>query len=86
MRAALVHVLQNARKHCIPLAAGSVDARSSPACFDGWATQVDASVVGKPPDDDGSPLAAPTTWLLRVGWRTRGGGPLRCDELPAAVR
>ena len=86
VRSVLVYVLQNARKHAVPLAEGTVDPCSSSAYFNGWATEVDATVVGKPPDADESPLAEPTTWLLRVGWRERGGGPIRVAELPAAAR
>ena len=88
VRAALVYVFQNARKHGLPLAPGSIDPYSSAAWFEGWASRVEKAVVGWPPDDDDDelPLAAPTTWLLRSGWRLRGGGPLRVDELPAAAR
>lgn len=62
----LLYVLQNARKH------GSqhegIDLRSSGRWFDGW------SDAPPPPVDPNAPrpIAAPRSWLLRVGWRRHG--------------
>ena len=86
VRAALVYVLQNARKHGLPLAPRTVDPCSSAAYFNGWSERVEAAVRGKPPDAEESPLSEPSTWLLRVGWRERGGGRIDLGELPAAAR
>jgi len=33
-------------------------------------------------DGVGAPVTAPKTWLAQAGWRTRGGGAVRLDELP----
>src|SRR3989454_4719395 len=63
MRAALVYVLQNWRKH-VPDARG-LDARSSAAWFTGWRSTV-AAIAGAPP------VVAARTWLARVGWRRHG--------------
>jgi hypothetical protein len=86
----MAYVLCNQRHHgyeqMISYPRGHLDPRSSARWFDGW-------VGGRPPpwregdddeEEDGMPLvAAPTTWLLRVGWRERGGGPISPDFIPA---
>jgi REP element-mobilizing transposase RayT len=79
-RAALVYVLQNARKHLtahgIRLQADFVDVEfSSAEWFDGWAEH--------PPPSTRPPLVGKAgTWLLDRGWRERGGGPIRRAEMP----
>jgi REP element-mobilizing transposase RayT len=63
VRAALVYVLNNARKHGIHLA--STDPFSSGPWFDGWRTRVRGTRRARPG-------VAPRSWLLRAGWRRRG--------------
>ena len=71
VRAALVYVIQNFRKH-IRTAFG-LDPYSSARWFTGWSTPV-------PPVDKASPVVAARTWLGRVGWRR--AGPIHPDESP----
>ncbi len=70
VRHALQYVLLNARKHAAErgeiLASDWIDRRSTAACFDGW-LEPPSVVCAK---DFG--IAAPKTWLLRVGWREHG--------------
>jgi REP element-mobilizing transposase RayT len=61
VRNALVHVLQNARKHGACLT--GVDACSSGVWFDGWR---DRAPRGP------SPIARARSWLLTRGWRRAG--------------
>jgi REP element-mobilizing transposase RayT len=73
VRNALVYVLNNARKHGV-LGAG-VDAFSSGPWFDGW--RLDESPQQRRVRDRcqlarASPTATAHTWLLRIGWRSRG--------------
>lgn len=75
-RAALVYILRNECKHTG--APPGIDECSSAPWFDGW--QRPPPVPLQP-----SPVRAPETWLARVGW-LRAGGPIRCDEAPAAAR
>ena len=81
VRAALVYVLANARKHLAPLGkklpADWIDQEfSSAPWFDGWSD-------ARPPRAGPAPVASSRTWLLSTGWRLRGGGPLRPGECPA---
>jgi hypothetical protein len=64
VRAALVYVLQNARRHGIQLA--SIDPFSSGAWFDGWRTKLEFA-NGLPPI-----VVSPRTWLLVEGWLRHG--------------
>ena len=75
VRTGLVYVLLNFRKHLH--AGGGVDPRSSGRWFDGW------SGPTNPPG--ASPLAAPRTWLITVGWR-RAGGSIDATALPGRAR
>jgi hypothetical protein len=81
VRRALVYVLNNSRKHFAHrghrLSPGWMDEYASGPWFDGWATPV-RGPAGSPP------VTPPATWLLTVGWRERGGGPIRRDEMPVA--
>jgi len=80
VRAALVYVLNNFRKHTrygTP-APHAIDPFSSGAAFDGW-TEPPAPPLDRPP------TSAPTTWLLSIGWR-RAGGPIERKERPRAER
>jgi REP element-mobilizing transposase RayT len=67
VRHALAYVLCNGRKHGHAQASGWLDPCSSAASFDGWSRSL-ARASSAP----GPKLAAPETWLLRIGWR-RGG-------------
>lgn len=73
VRRGIVYVLLNHRKHL--KAAPSIDPRSSGAWFDGWRT-------APPPRTDAAPVARPTTWLAREGWR-RAGGAIVWTEAPS---
>ena len=71
VRNALVYVMLNARKHAAALGrevlkhVTSVDPASSGRWFIGWTRAL-------PPSQDEPAVAAPRTWLLRVGWRRHG--------------
>ena len=85
IRAAIVYVLQNGRRHLLQRGIrllDRVDTYSSAAWFDGW-RGVDRRVLRAAragPD----PVASARTWLLARGWRRWGlvGG----QELPAGSR
>jgi hypothetical protein len=70
VRHALAYVLLNARRHLAKMGRridprARVDPASSGRWFDGWRMPVPAA-------RDSPSVAAPVSWLLRVGWR-RGG-------------
>lgn len=71
VRNALAYVLLNARKHWVQRTGTAppvrIDQASSGAWFDGWSRGLQPFLPGEPP-----PVAAPHTWLLRVGWRRHG--------------
>jgi REP element-mobilizing transposase RayT len=73
VRNCLVYVMRNGRKHGETAAA--VDPFSSGAWFDGFAEHGRLRT-------DAAPVHEPATWLLRIGWSVRGGGPIRADESP----
>lgn len=75
VRNCLLYVMRNGRKHGATTAA--VDPCSSGAWFDGFAEH-------GPLRTDLAPVQRPKSWLLRIGWRERGGGPLRAHESPAS--
>ena len=75
VRAALVYVLQNPRRHGVRLTRG-VDQFASGLWFDGWRG---ALSVRKLPH---RPVAVARTWLLAKGWRRRG--LLAFGEAPVA--
>jgi REP element-mobilizing transposase RayT len=83
VRAALAYVMLNARKHAAALGlrwlreVTSVDPASSGRWFAGWARAL-------PPPRDEPAVAAPRTWLLRVGWRRHG--LIDPSEIPGARR
>jgi len=83
VRRALVYVLCNGRKHLARLghrlSPGWIDEYASGAWFSGW------DVPPRAPAGD-PPVAPPKTWLLAAGWRERGGGPIRRDEMPVDGR
>jgi len=69
VRAALVYVLHNARRHSVPIT--GIDPLSSGAVFDGWS---DAGTRTAPPHEMYARygVSPPTTWLARYGWRKHG--------------
>jgi REP element-mobilizing transposase RayT len=79
VRNALAYVLLNARRHFAKRSGGRrppvrLDAASSARWFDGW-KQAWRSRLEPPGDEPGNKrreVAAPHTWLLRVGWRRHG--------------
>ena len=78
VRAALVYVLNNFRKHTrygTP-APDAIDPFSSGPIFDGWRDPA-------PPTSDPPPTSAAAGWLLTAGWR-KGGGPIARNETPRA--
>lgn len=79
VRHAIAYVPCNGRKHGHAPGRRWLDPCSSAAAFDGW--------EGAPRREPGHrlPVAAPRTWLLRVGWR-RGGGAIWIDHDPAPRR
>ena len=76
VRNALAYLLLNARKHAARVKrALSIDPASSGRWFDGWTRRTEIGVLPR-----AAPVAPPRSWLLAVGWRTRG---LRDpDEVP----
>jgi hypothetical protein len=58
---------------------GLLDPCSSGPWFTGWSHALDPPV-------EPSPVEAPATWVLRKGWSTLGGGPIRLGEVPRALR
>jgi hypothetical protein len=83
-RFALRYVLLNARKHergSSRVPAGFVDGRSSAPWFDGWSRPRELAFVAEVADFGGeTPVVAPRTWLLRVGFKR--AGPLDPDDEP----
>jgi hypothetical protein len=86
VRRVLAYVLLNARRHAARAArALGIDPASSGRWFDGWCRRLRAA-------RGCAPIAAPRTWLLRVGWRRHGlidpdetpGRPV-VHDLPEAV-
>ena len=83
VRYVLAYVLLNARKHAAALGrkvmkrVTSVDPASSGRWFKDWARAL-------PPAPDEPAVAAPRTWLLRVGWRRHG--LIDPSEIPGARR
>jgi REP element-mobilizing transposase RayT len=78
VRNAIAYVLQNVRKHLAQVGArlprrGLVDSASSGRWFSGWCEAL-------PRAHDPPAVAAPRSWLLRVGWRR--WGLLALDEVP----
>jgi len=69
VRAALVYVLHNARRHSVPIT--GIDPLSSGAVFDGW---IDTGTRTEPPHEMYARygVSPPTTWLAMYGWRKHG--------------
>jgi len=85
VRNALVYLFANHLKHG-EYDAGLVDPCSSAAWFTGWALTAHALHALGPPPSEPSPVQLATTWVLREGWLTKGGGPIRLGEVPRALR
>jgi REP element-mobilizing transposase RayT len=66
VRRALLYVLRNHEHHAHIARAPSMDPLSSASYFDGF-SQVDPTHRSRD-----SPVAEPSTWLLRIGWRRHG--------------
>jgi REP element-mobilizing transposase RayT len=84
VRHALRYVLQNRKHHDAEKRFSKTwfDPHSSAAWFDGWATQLRASMLWQQELlDMARPTAKATTWLLSTGWKRLG--LLRLDEAPA---
>ncbi len=83
VRNALAYILLNARKHWAQRTGSAppvrLDEASSGAWFVGWSRRLQPLLAQDPP-----PVAAPHTWLLRVGWRRHG--LLDPSEVPGASR
>lgn len=81
VRNALAYVLLNARKHWLQRTGTPppvrLDEASSAAWFDGWTRSVQPLAPREPP-----PIAAPRSWLLRIGWQRHG--LLDPAEMPGA--
>lgn len=78
VRNVLVYVLSNHLKHG-EVDVGLLDPCSSGPWFTGW-----VEALERPPDP--CPVVAATTWVLRGGWITRGGGRIRLGVVPRALR
>jgi putative transposase len=76
VRAALVYVLLNFRKHL--RARPGIDGCSSGLWFTGWSQPATEPAGARP-------VCHPRTWLAAIGWR-RGGGPIDIAESPALLR
>jgi putative transposase len=71
VRRALAYVLLNGRRHTKRPKPGAVsDPASSGRWFDGWSRKPRVRLAHAPPANPA--VAAPHTWLLRVGWRRHG--------------
>ena len=73
--------MNNGRRHRVRerwrLCRGRVDPCSSAEAFDGWSAPIERVRIRPPP------VVPPKLWLLRVGWRQRGGGRIAPDYVPA---
>jgi hypothetical protein len=75
VRAGIVYVLMNHRKHAPPgRQPAALDAYSSAAWFDGWSSRASPYVVRLRAHlpSRAIPVVRPRTWLGRRGWRRQG--------------
>jgi len=77
VRAAIVYVLMNAKKHLRRAAKDAIDELSSAPWFDGFRP---GDAAPCPPLDE-PPVVLARTWLGAIGWRRCG--LVRIDEAPA---
>jgi putative transposase len=87
-RNALSYVMNNWRKHAEDrndvTRRWDVDWYSSGAMFEGWKEHGRAGFArGRPPGLEPVLVGAPTTWLLRKGWKLHGA--ISCREEPSVV-
>jgi putative transposase len=83
VRNTLRYVLLN-RKHHAPakrVYTGWIDPYSSGVWFRGWQAPIRMNAFNRELARLDAPTKAPTTWLLRIGWRR--AGPLSYDDRPA---
>ena len=78
VRNALVYVIANHLKHG-EYDVGLLDPCSSGPWFTGWSHALE-------PPAETSPVQPAATWVLRKGWSTLGGGPIRLGEVPRSPR
>jgi len=74
VRAGIVYVLMNHKKHAGAARFRRLDRFSSAAWFEGFAPRAGPIAItlrDRLPSET-IPIARPRTWLLRAGWRTRG--------------
>jgi len=74
VRAGIVYVLMNHKKHAGDTRVARLDAYSSAAWFDGFISRASTLVItlrDRLPTET-IPVVRPRTWLLREGWRRRG--------------
>jgi hypothetical protein len=87
VRAGIVYVLMNHKKHAAPASMPPpLDAYSSAAWFDGWAARAGPYVVRlreRLPSET-IPVVKPRTWLGRRGWKR--WGLVDPAEKPASAR
>lgn len=90
VRAALVYVLQNGRKHGV-VAPTAFDPCSSVAYLvvgftpEGDRARRELAARQRAGPIDRAPVSPPSTWLARIGWIVRGGGLLDPRESPRAA-
>jgi putative transposase len=72
-RNALVYVMHNALRHGEAVPKG-IDIYSSAWYFDGWRSERWRRGLDPPDNPGGPPVARARTWMLKIGWRARGGG------------
>jgi putative transposase len=80
VRNALVHVLQNHKKHAPAKLCSVLDPLSSAEWFDGFVEPIPQSFRGVGPPS----VARARTWLLRTGWHRHG--LIRVSEAPRSGR
>ena len=85
-RNALAYVLNNWRRHQEhrnhDARGWLLDRYSSAIRFRGWAELPDGHTWGVPPNYELLDVGEPRSWLLRVGWRQRGGGLIALRAMP----
>jgi len=70
----LAYVLLNEHKDraLLGVRLGGIDRYSSGVFFDGWADSYARPLSREGPSLEQTPVSAPESWLLRVGWRRHG--------------
>ena len=91
VRAALVYVLQNGRKHGVVARAALDPCSSASYLFLGFTPEGERRRAALAARDASArperlPVRVSETWLARIGWIVRGGGPIDPREGPAPRR